>query len=275
LIWREAGYRYLRCVSCGVVFSDISESLYLERRHNAWDDEDPSATARDFYGRARERAHEAFLERHPPAGRLLDVGCGLGFFIDRAARAGWNVFGCEPSASWAQAASERLGPDRVVHGGAEHPDVARGCYDLITAWDVVEHVFDPLPFLAQLRLLLAPGGTVFIRTPNFAYLWPIYGLRRCVLKHDVELGPTNHVVLYTRWSMARALRASGLEPGDWINLPPPQVAIEAVEGLGPWADEQRSLAAKNRFASLAAKLSAGSGGRIVLSSDLDVTCRAA
>jgi 2-polyprenyl-3-methyl-5-hydroxy-6-metoxy-1,4-benzoquinol methylase len=274
-IWHEVGYRFLRCTRCSVVFSDISESHYRDKRHNVWDDDVVTHWALDFYGRARERVHEAFLARRPPTGRLLDVGCGLGFFIERASRAGWDVLGCDPSEAWAREARKRVGRDRVVHGDADHPDVRKHRFDLITAWDVIEHVFEPVPFLVQLRELLAPDGAVFLRTPNLAYVWPLYGLRRSVLRHEVELGPTNHLVLYTRWTLARALRAGGFQPVDWINLPPPQIAIESTRGLGPAANERRSLALKNRFSEVAAQVSARSGGRVVLSSDLDVTSRAA
>ena len=130
-----------------------------------------------------------FLERHALSGsrRLLDVGCGLGFFLARAAEAGWDVTGCEPSQFWAARAGARVGSERVLLGTARHHALDGERFDLVTAWDVLEHVFDPLPLLERLRSLLAPGGRLSVRTPNLAYVLPLYALRRHVLGHSVEL----------------------------------------------------------------------------------------
>jgi 2-polyprenyl-3-methyl-5-hydroxy-6-metoxy-1,4-benzoquinol methylase len=273
VIWAESGYRYVRCSSCGGVFSNLTEDEYGRARHNVWNEDAPTRATLQFYGAARERAHAEFLARNPPAGngRLLDVGCGLGFFLARAQQHGWDAHGIDTSPTWVRYANARLGAQQVQCVSAEDAGFAPGSFSLITAWDVIEHIFDPIPFLAHLCTLVAPGGGLFIRTPNIAYGYPVYAARRWVLGHEVELGPTNHVVYFSARTMRDALARAGLSARDWWVHVPPQVAPDA----GDARRETRVIAAKDSYARLARVLARASAGRLVLGSDLDVMCVAA
>lgn len=265
-IWSEDGYRYLRCAGCATVWADISREDYDARRHNAWDELELSAESEHFYGRARERVHREFLRRVAgPPGRLLDVGCGLGFFLERAQACGWRVRGCDTSAAWVRRCNERAGAP-VASLGELSAAIAPGeRFELITAWDVIEHVHDAVPLLAGLAGHLAPGGRIFLRTPNLAYVLPLYALRRR-LGHDVGLSPTNHVVYFTAPTMRRALERAGLRPVGWPVLVPPQVETFA----GPAAQPGAAVRVKNAHARLADACAAATRGRVVLGSDLDV-----
>ena len=108
--------------------------------------------------------------RHVPAelcnrsGRLLDVGCGNGAFLLRAREMGLDVHGCEPD-PMAVATCGRLGLD-VRLGDvwtAGFPDAA---FDYITLNHVIEHVSDPGRLLAKLRVMLKPGGILWLGLPN-------------------------------------------------------------------------------------------------------------
>jgi len=106
-----------------------------------------------------------YFYRHLPshAGRLLDVGCGNGVFLQRAAQAGWDVKGIEPDARAVDAA-RRTGLD-VIEGTLDSVGDL-GMFDVITASHVIEHVHDPSAFLRQIFERLRPGGRVWLATPN-------------------------------------------------------------------------------------------------------------
>jgi 2-polyprenyl-3-methyl-5-hydroxy-6-metoxy-1,4-benzoquinol methylase len=255
-----------------VLFSDLDRAAYESGQRNVWHADELSAATTAFYGAAREHAHRRFLAANPPTRpgrRLLDVGCGLGFFVSRALECGWEAFGCDTSPQWVEQAARRAGEERIMLGGAEQIPAAAGRFDLITSWDVLEHIFDPLPFLGAIRRLLAPGGRLFLRTPNEAWVYPSYLARRVVLREPVELGPLNHVVYYRAATLRRALREAGLSPIDWPGLPPPQVGYRNPE-TGASARDAVVVAFKNTHAAIARGLARASAGRLVIGSDLDV-----
>jgi SAM-dependent methyltransferase len=106
----------------------------------------------------------------PPRSRVLDVGCGTGFLLERLAGRGFSGIGIDLSPESVEharsrlrdiGASERL--DAQVGSAYEPP---AGPFDLIALTDVLEHLENPRACLATLRERLAPGGLLVISTPN-------------------------------------------------------------------------------------------------------------
>lgn len=111
------------------------------------------------------RRHLQALERHtgPGAGhRLLDVGAYVGVFVEVAREAGWDACGVEPS-QWAVNVARRRGVP-VIQGTQASLAGQGQSYDVITMWDVIEHVEDPFAELAQAYRLLKPGGLLAVHT---------------------------------------------------------------------------------------------------------------
>ena len=99
----------------------------------------------------------------PPAGhRLLDVGCYTGIFVGIAAAAGWDAWGLDPS-SWAVSEACRDGL-QVMEGTLATACFPDEHFDVITMWDVIEHVGDPAAELRQAFRLLRPGATLVVHT---------------------------------------------------------------------------------------------------------------
>lgn len=147
--------------------------------------------------------------RHLPplpklGGALLDIGCGDGEFLARAARCGWRVLGLEPDAQ-AAGVARRQGVT-VVEGGIEALDDRAAAFDVITLAHVIEHVPHPMDTLHACHRLLKPGGTLWIETPNAASL----GFRRFGANWR-GLEVPRHVVLFTPPTLRAALQAAGFE----------------------------------------------------------------
>jgi 2-polyprenyl-3-methyl-5-hydroxy-6-metoxy-1,4-benzoquinol methylase len=110
-------------------------------------------------------------------GRLLDVGCSFGFFLDAARQRGWSVEGIDISAYAAQYARSRfnLSVQNVPVTEARFPEQS---FDVITMWEVVEHFPTPVQALQHLSQFLRPEGMIVLGTPNVAsYLATIQGKR--------------------------------------------------------------------------------------------------
>lgn len=149
----------------------------------------------------------AAIEKYVPArGRLLDVGCALGFFMEAAAHRGWLAEGIDISAHATSYAREELGLD--AHTGTLHTvPLEPGSFDVVTAWDVIEHVTDPVEELRAMRRLLRPGGLLVLSTPDI-------GSRIARLTKSRWMGfklAEEHLVYFDRDTIGKAVAHASFE----------------------------------------------------------------
>lgn len=98
-------------------------------------------------------------------GRLLDVGCSYGAFLEMAAEQGWEPLGVELSSKGCEYARQRRGLD-VFHGTLEAARLPAGSVQAVTLWDVIEHLARPVETLREAHRVLAPGGALMLFTIN-------------------------------------------------------------------------------------------------------------
>jgi 2-polyprenyl-3-methyl-5-hydroxy-6-metoxy-1,4-benzoquinol methylase len=124
-------------------------------------DADPQARRYESHRRLR------FLQRYVRQGRLLEIGSAVGYFLEAAKGAGFDVTGIEPAEELARGAAERFGVD-ARPGFVEDADLEPGSFDAVCGWHVLEHIPDPAPVLRNLHAVLAPGGVLALEVPNAA-----------------------------------------------------------------------------------------------------------
>lgn len=185
------------CLACGFRFFDPglagNASFYTDLQRQLG----------TYYASFRPEFRWA-LDRAKPAGlkRVLDVGCGAGAFLDLARAEGFETHGLESNPLAVEASRSK---GHTVFAGytaefaREHP-TAR--FDLVTAFQVLEHVPDPVSFLREAAALARPGGGVVIGVPNED------GVER-ICPWDPHQWPPHHV---SRWRQ-RDLRALGARAG--------------------------------------------------------------
>lgn len=120
--------------------------------------------------RATARLYLEEIQRYcgPGGGRLLEVGCGDGDFLVEAEAVGFRVTGVEYAAAACEQARARLKNGEIFQGELENAPLPEEQFDLCVLSDVIEHVRDPLAFLARVHRLLKPNGAIFIATPSLA-----------------------------------------------------------------------------------------------------------
>jgi len=132
------------------------------------------------------------------AGRMLDIGCNIGTFLEVAADIGWTPVGVEPNPHAARVASEK---GFEVHCGFFDGPLARTFpdFDAVHLGDVIEHVSNPVLFLEQVLQVLRPGGLLLCVTPDF----------NSVMGRLLQIKPTEHLVYFTKRSLISAVEAAG------------------------------------------------------------------
>lgn len=153
--------------------------------------------------RARFDLATMYLATESP-GRLLDVGCGNGVFLDRMRSMGWDVHGVEADPRAARVARERFASSVFV-GVLEEARHPGDHFDAITAHHVVEHVRDPVALLGECRRILKPGGRLLLVTPNVRSL----GHARFGRSWR-GLEPPRHLYLFSESTLARVAERAGL-----------------------------------------------------------------
>lgn len=164
------GVPYHRCAGCAFCFAIPQSNPNLE---NAFEDFEPAylqylqADAADAVNMAKRWEWIRRFGVGASGVTLLDVGCGSGKWVRYLRRVKVEAYGLEPNA----ALVERFLPERewFTHGEVTQENAATARrYQVVTAFDVLEHVADPMSFLRRIVDLTLPGGRVFLSLPDVA-----------------------------------------------------------------------------------------------------------
>lgn len=210
------GFTVVRCRVCSLVYvGDPPTEAELARFYSAesgYHAERIAAADTPADDLTEARGNLRLLSRHRRGGRLLDVGCSTGQFLRVARDAGWEASGLEYSDATARVARERHGLD-VRTGALDARALAGQRFDVITLWDVLEHLPEPRQALIALRGAVGDDGLLVIKTPRVDGLFPALSLRVARLvgfwRHPE---PPGHLFQFSRATLERLLRETGFEP---------------------------------------------------------------
>jgi 2-polyprenyl-3-methyl-5-hydroxy-6-metoxy-1,4-benzoquinol methylase len=255
-VFVEHGIDIHQCRACGHVSSSYEAEVHYD---GYWGEEVPEdhEHAAFYWAEAHGPMYEAFFRRFISGyrGRLLDVGCGLGYFVKAMAEFGsWEAHGIEISQAAVRYATEGLGLQNVRSGLVQEAGYPDDHFDVVTLWDVIEHLREPDPLLAECRRVLRPEGLLFMHTPNVGVQLPkarlkalLKGMRAGV--HYLEA--RDHLHLYSPDTLTRLATRNGFKEIEFLHLPP----IQSVAGSGNpllrgaknlWFHTSRALAVLSR-----------------------------
>lgn len=165
------------------------------------------------------------LRRDPaPGKRLLDVGCGGGGFLYVARQAGFDVAGIDFNEVRLKLIKKDLGIEKVFHGSIQdYAKTKPGKFDVVTMFQVLEHLDDPASWLAAIKELLAPGGKVFIGVPNRNRTFDQF---RGPGMEELD-NPPNHLTRWDAAALSKFVAKAGFEVLDTraLGVPRPLLAL--------------------------------------------------
>ncbi|HWR00108.1 MAG TPA: class I SAM-dependent methyltransferase [Candidatus Methylomirabilis sp.] len=215
-VFSKGTWSFFRCGQCRHLWTDpipTEQELaaYYDRGYFFGDpdkrgytdyDEDKKSVAGDF-----QKSLDRLASLKPQRGWLLDIGAATGFFIQLARTMGWRVSGVELSNDAALIAQQR-GLDVVQGTLEEHLERFRQV-DVVTMWDVVEHIREPFAFFKEVRGCLAPDGLLMFGTPQGDSLFA-----RVMGRYWTLIAPPQHIHYFSLESITRALNNAGFEIVD-------------------------------------------------------------
>lgn len=202
--FEKFGETFVKCRNCGLILMNpqpIPEDLlkfYDPAYNNQYTVKAGSKLrrARRFVSRIRR----GFV----PRGRWLDVGCSAGFVVQAAQEAGYEGFGVDVEASSLEYARREFGLKNLAQGTLEGQQYPDGFFDVISLYEVFEHIPDLNGLIRELKRILAPGGIIEIRTPDIGH----WRLPKPVWKWDAVL--PEHLHYFDRHTIKRILAKHGL-----------------------------------------------------------------
>ncbi len=170
----ENGLGLVQCQTCGFVYVSprpAADELYALYGETYFHNNESGVVGYTDYIKDENNIRKTsqrrlrHLEQYVQPGQLLDVGCATGFFMDEACQRGWEVTGLDVSSFGVKYAQQHFGLN-TIHSTLTELDVAPASYDVVTMWDVIEHVPDPTAYIHKAADLLRPGGIVSLATPD-------------------------------------------------------------------------------------------------------------
>jgi len=155
------------CKKCGLVYMNPRDvgvnELYKEVVDNAY--------LETWQERAETfKEHLKVIDEYKPTGSLLDIGCYAGIFLDEAKKRGYQVTGIEPSRWASDYARDKTGATIINASCNEKIFFDEAEFDLVTLWDVIEHLDDPSQCLSNVYNYLKDDGIVVITTHDIGSL---------------------------------------------------------------------------------------------------------
>jgi SAM-dependent methyltransferase len=220
-LYEKSGYAIGECTTCGLVYANPRaphDKILARYSHDYfWKEYLPSlgVTGPELDLARFDLRYSAVLRmlaERVPGRRLIEAGCGAGFFLKAAERAGWRATGIELSDEASRFGIERLGLD-VRQQPVEAAAIEPASFDAAAMFDVIEHLFEPRAVLEALARALTPDGTLVISTPNFD------SASRFLLGVDwAVLSPLEHVYYFTESSLRRLLAATGFPEVEFVRM---------------------------------------------------------
>ena len=197
--------KVVRCAACRLV-----QTMPAPR----FEYSDNQGYAGGYSGRERlfrrfARDFMAFVAPLAPGRRLLEIGCGMGFLLDEAARRGYAPVGVELN-RWEVEANRARG-HQIVEGHLADAGIPDGSVDVVCMSHVLEHVDSLGPFLREVSRVLVGGGILAVSQPYYNAPLP-----RLLGRHWYGWGLDQHLWHFDPVALQRALSAAGLERVDVV-----------------------------------------------------------
>lgn len=211
----QNGRQLVQCQNCGLVYVGhqprAEELATLYNEHYFRNDQSGEVGYTNYAAdeaNIRQTASKrlAHVMRYAQTGKLLDVGCALGFFMDVAHQRGWQVTGWDISQYAVDYVRQRFGHE-AFQGNFLDNHLANEAYDALTLYDVIEHVADPKGYLQTAARLLKRGGVIELATPDVGSIPArLTGKRWIGYKMADE-----HVYYFSADTLSKMLNEAGFE----------------------------------------------------------------
>lgn len=220
-------YQLVKCDSCGLIFYDFNKNYakFLEKQYSkGYFTGESSLKSYTDYGKDKKNIFRNMkwyidqIGRYKTQGKYLDVGCAYGYAMEAAAEKGFDVYGVDPSEHAVAQAKKRF-PKRAWVTFLSDMKFNNNFFDVISLFDVFEHLQDPKKDLKKLHDVLKKDGLLVIGTGDTGSLLP-----KLVGRKWTFFNPPQHIFYFNKPLIRKILSDAGFEvvkistAGKWLSL---------------------------------------------------------
>ena len=181
---------YYFCNNCGLIClknCEKKENFDLIRKHYQKNDphEEVSNSKKSFYNFVLDYLSSF---RRTSGKKILDIGCGYGYFLDMAAKMGWEPTGIEVVHDAVKISQKKIGYNKIFQNELKEACLFENSFDVITLWDVIAIVDNPYDELKECYRLLKKHGIIGIRTRNVLFQMVLYRFFGLIKKMTLRFG---------------------------------------------------------------------------------------
>lgn len=224
-LFNKNGYTYLRCNKCGFasLATDINyESFLTQYYQQSYFEGGSNITGYNNYTNEKSCIVENFkgylqtISKYIKKGNHLDIGCAAGYFIELMLERGYDSYGTDVSQFIVSHAAQNIRP-RIHLSPFHQTNYKKNNFDLITMFDIIEHINDPLRDLSIAHKILKKNGLLCIVTGNIRSLYA-----KALGKHNHFFAGPHHLMLFDHKTIRTALHQSGFKTlsihskGKWL-----------------------------------------------------------
>jgi len=193
----------VKCKRCGLIYTNprLNQDLIFKGYSMG---EDPTFVSQ-AKGREITFARSLnYIEKHAKKGKILDIGTAGGTFLHVAKQRGWEVYGLEPNTWLCDWGKKHYGID-ISHKSLFDQQYPDNFFDVVTLYDVLEHMGDPKRTLQECNRILKPGGILVVNYPDIGSWLSRLMRRRWIFLLSV------HIYYFTRPTIKAMLAKTGFK----------------------------------------------------------------
>lgn len=216
------GFTLAKCPACSLIHTDLRQdyAMFVDRYYErGYFTGDRSRMAYINYEddksfiTANMRKFLSYIRAYKMKGKLLDVGCALGFFTELALKAGYDANGIDPSDFAVAKAKKLIGADRIRRAKLSDIHERSKTYDVIAMFDVFEHLADPVKDLEIVQKILKDDGIIIIATGDTDSFFA-----RMLGRRWTFYNPPQHLYFFNHDNLTKLLEKKGFEPMAWMRI---------------------------------------------------------
>ena len=210
LLFKKEDLQLIKCMHCGLVQFDNVLQVFDVKNYDYYKDK-VTKKQEDLYSSITTKRYNSLLEhlqRFRKNNAVFDIGCGIGHFLSVAKKMNWQAKGIEISPDAVKICND-FNLDVTCQDFLQ-VDIKRDYYDIVTMFEVLEHLTQPKEYLLKANKILRKGGVIVITTPNFNCL------TRILLKERWRLIDKEHLFYFTPGSFKKLIHDTNFRVLEFI-----------------------------------------------------------